>query len=98
MGAWGVGAFEDDTAMDWLDEELAAAGASAVAGALTAVNETPASDYLEYTDGVNGRAAAETVAIAFGYPAENSDAAIRGQVNEHAEEIIAIYMKVIDAI
>ncbi len=90
MGAWGVGAFEDDAAMDWLDEELSGAGASAVSGALTAVNEIPVSDFLEYTDGVNGRAAAEAVAIAFGYPTETTDDAARGHVNEHAEEIIAM--------
>ncbi len=90
MGAWGVGAFEDDTALDWLDEELAGAGASAVSGALTAVNETLVSDYLEYDDGVHGRAAAETVAIAFGYPAENMDDNVRGQANEHAEAIVAL--------
>lgn len=90
MGAWGVEAFEDDTAMDWLDQELASKGASAVSAALTAVNEAVVSDYLDYDDGVNGRAAAEAVAISFGYPTENTDDTARGQVNEHAEAIIAM--------
>jgi len=90
MGAWGVGAFDNDDALDWLDEELSGAGASAVSGALTTVNETPISNYMELPEGAYGHAAAEAVAIAFGYPAENTDDTVRGHVNEHAEEIIAM--------
>jgi len=68
MGAWGIGAFEDDVARAWLDGPFAEDGEAAVRAALETVLAVPAGQDIEAPTGVEGRAAAEVVAIVYGQP------------------------------
>ncbi len=64
MGAWGIGAFENDDALDWvwgLDGDDAD---DVVAQAVGTVARASASHYVESTDGANAIAAATLVACA----------------------------------
>lgn len=61
MGAWGVGAFENDTALDWLtdfDDE----GADAIVEALETVGEADADAYVDADEASCALAAAELIA------------------------------------
>ncbi|MCP4821882.1 MAG: DUF4259 domain-containing protein [Shimia sp.] len=87
MGAWGVGILEDDTALDWVEEEYSAAGVEAVRHALLAVADADANDYVEVDEGAAARCAAEIVAMAFsaGDPAMDADAAVT--LGEHSDQV-----------
>ena len=89
MGAWAAYAFGDDTALDWLDETFAEAGSSAVKAALDAVLGTGPDEYMQYSIGVEGRAAAEVVAIAFGAARNGEGAEDLAKVAPHAASILA---------
>lgn len=65
MGAWGHGAFENDSALDWL-ADLAEGDASLVAEALAAVADADADEYIEVDDASAALVAAELVAAALG--------------------------------
>ena len=71
MGAWGVGIFEDDVNLDWIEEGYAEGGVEAVRGALSLAAESSAGDYLEYEDCATARVAAEVVATCFDAPHPN---------------------------
>lgn len=60
MGAWGIGAFENDAALDWVSD-LEAEGVHSITGALSLED---ADDYLDVDVGCEGIAAAEVVAAA----------------------------------
>ncbi|MEP1520685.1 DUF4259 domain-containing protein [Ascidiaceihabitans sp.] len=66
MGAWGVSIFEDDTSLDWIEDDYTSGGVEAVRGALTVAVETTAGDTLDYDEGIPARVAAEIVAVCFG--------------------------------
>src|SRR4051794_41896831 len=66
MGAWEVGPFENDTALDWA-ADLRSGGAEAVRVALSAA----ADGFLDAREGEEVVAAAEVVASALGEPAPN---------------------------
>ena len=66
MGAWEVGPFENDTALDWV-ADLRSGGAEAVRVALSAA----ADGFLDAREGEEVVAAAEVVASALGEPAPN---------------------------
>lgn len=87
MGAWGAGAFEDDTALDWLDEAYAERGVEAVREALRAAAGVPADAYMESDIGVAARAAAEIVAIAHERAPGGLDDATEETVKEHASAV-----------
>ena len=64
MGAWGIGPFENDDAMDWvwgLDGDNAA---DVVRETVRSVSRAAAGAYLEVTDGANAIAAATILASA----------------------------------
>ena len=63
MGTWGHGSFENDDAMDWL-QEFESGGAGAVESAFEAVTSLSDGDYLEAPDASMALAAAEIVAAA----------------------------------
>ena len=63
MGAWGHGSFQNDSAMDWLDE-LPGSDRAMVREALERV--VGASGYVEVDDGSAALAAAELIAAAHG--------------------------------
>lgn len=66
MGAWGAGSFENDDALDWLDD-LESRGLAAVDEALRAAAEAEGA-YLEAPDASTALAAAEVVATLRGRP------------------------------
>lgn len=68
MGAWGTGNFENDDALDWVDDLEECEDASAVRSALTTVTGWPAAEQLESIDCCVALAAAEMVAAALGHP------------------------------
>ena len=70
MGAWGVGNFENDDAMDWTYELEEADGARILETALSGA-EKGQDYYLESPDGCIALAAAEVVAALNGKPASN---------------------------
>lgn len=63
MGAFGAKSFENDDAMDWLDD-FERDGASAVARALATVDDAGPEDYVDALDAGPALAAAEIVAAA----------------------------------
>ena len=89
MGAWGAGAFEDDSALDWMDEAYAEGGVDAVRAALTAAAETAKDDDLDYDIGAAARAAAEIVAIAHERAPGGLDDNDEAAAKEHADAVRA---------
>ncbi|MEZ5939274.1 MAG: DUF4259 domain-containing protein [Hyphomonadaceae bacterium] len=67
MGAWSHRSFDNDDALDFI-EEVEADGEPAVANAFEVVNHLGADDYLEAPDASVAVAAAELVAAALGKP------------------------------
>lgn len=67
MGAWGINAFENDAAADWLYELEECSDLSVISAALTAVTQI-GNEYLEAPDCCNALAAAEIVAALQGRP------------------------------
>ncbi|MCM2315888.1 MAG: DUF4259 domain-containing protein, partial [Thermoanaerobaculia bacterium] len=70
MGTWGVHAFENDIALDWVDESDPKL--VQVEKALDKVISTPSDVYLDADDGQVGWAAAELVAVYHGRNAPGS--------------------------
>lgn len=64
MGAWGAGTFDNDDALDWLDDLVDGAD-DAIRDALESTGAEP----LEAPDASSALAAAEVVAAALGRPA-----------------------------
>ncbi|MDX2090710.1 MAG: DUF4259 domain-containing protein [Kofleriaceae bacterium] len=64
MGAWGSGPFENDGALDFLGE---GATRDTIAEVLRRCAEAAPGDYLDVDDGQMALAAAELVALGFGY-------------------------------
>ena len=90
MGAWGLAAFEDDSALDWLAEPFEADGAAEVHVELTHVALFPTTDYLERDEGVEARAAAEIVAAAFDAPSPSIAEDILEQIAVHITDVRAM--------
>lgn len=67
MGAWGYGSFDNDDALDWVNELERSEDLSAITRALDAVTDNSA-DYLEAPDCSVALAAAEVVAALAGNP------------------------------
>jgi uncharacterized protein DUF4259 len=82
MGAWGFLPFENDDALDWLDE-LDAGGAEAVRGALA----NAGADYLEAPDGSVAIAAAEVTSACQGNPPGDLPEDAASWVTAHGAEI-----------
>lgn len=84
MGAWGFQAFENDDALDWL-EELEAGGAEVVRQGL----DTVADGYIEAPDGSVAVAAAEITAAAQGNPNGDLPENVTVWVTAHGAELTA---------
>ena len=71
MGAWGSGAFDNDTAADWryglVDAASEGEAVQVIESALRAAVDPPAGEYLDADVGSCALAAAEVVAAAAGY-------------------------------
>jgi len=64
MGAWGHGSFENDSALDWMDNAFRPGGAAAVEAALRYVAESAEDAYIDVDEASAVVAAAEFVAAA----------------------------------
>ncbi|MCL4266642.1 MAG: DUF4259 domain-containing protein [Anaerolineae bacterium] len=70
MGTWGIGSFENDTAVDWL-YDFEANDFRLIDRTLASVAAMQAVDYLDADEACEALAAAECVAAAAGFPAAN---------------------------
>ncbi|TLM86290.1 DUF4259 domain-containing protein [Pseudarthrobacter sp. NamE2] len=84
MGAWGYLPFENDDALDWLDE-LEGGGADVVRGALAKANN----GYVEASEGSVAIAAADITAACQGDPAAELPENVVDWVTTHGAEITA---------
>jgi hypothetical protein len=84
MGAWEAGAFENDTAMDWV-ADLERVGAQAVRTALSVA----ADGFLEAPEGEEAVAAAEVVASALGELGPNLPQDVRRWIAANAGQLSA---------
>jgi hypothetical protein len=100
MGAWGVGSFENDDALDWL-AELEAEGLPAAGGALQSVLDL-ADDYLEAPECSAGLAASEIIAALRGNPAKNlpekAAAWIAAHPGDPGSDLVTIARQAVDTI
>ncbi len=74
-GAWGIGSFENDDALDWVSELERASDAHLLALALKRVD--PNAKYIEAPDCAVALAAAEVVAGASGHPSTSLPAEVK---------------------
>ncbi|WP_420013714.1 DUF4259 domain-containing protein [Tateyamaria sp.] len=86
MGASGVGIFEDDSCLDWIEEDYATGGVEAVRSALSDAADASAGDYIEVNQGGAARAAAEVVATSFDAGPELDEDDL-DRLREHAEDV-----------
>lgn len=70
MGAWGISAFENDDALDWLGDFCDEPGEEFLKDAFVEVNEI-GDDYLESPEASNALIAAEVVAFLLNAPNSN---------------------------
>ena len=70
MGAWGIGAFENDTALDWL-ADFEYHDLRLIDRTLAGVGNMAAAEHLEADEASEVLAAAECVAAAAGFPSPN---------------------------
>jgi hypothetical protein len=86
MGTNGIGTFDDDDGMEWLDA-FGGDGVSAVREALEAVNDLDSGDYLEATEATHALAAAELVAAARDGDTSRLPPEAVAQLSEKIEEL-----------
>ena len=81
MGAWGIGTFENDDAVEWLDELQASADSSVLQTAL----ERPENDeeYIESPEGIHILCAGEILAALQDQPTTDLPDEARDWVQEH---------------
>lgn len=82
MGVWGIGAFDNDDAMDWVGDLLDSRDGTAVERALEAVRNDP-SGYIEAPVAAAALAAAEVVAATLGAPGPGVPAAVSAFLMKH---------------
>lgn len=83
MGTWGMGSFENDTAMDWL-ADFAAHDFRLIDRTLAGVAAMQAVDELEAEEACEVLAAAECVAAALGFPAVDLPAEVTDWVTTNS--------------
>lgn len=84
MGAWGILPFENDDALDWLDE-LEGCGTEVVRAALAKAGE----GYVEATEGCVAVAAAEVISASQGNPPGDLPENVADWVTAHGRGITA---------
>jgi Domain of unknown function (DUF4259) len=70
MGSWGRGNFENDDAVDWIEALVDGDDTTAIESALHEVTTAAANDYVNSNESRRALAAAEIVAAARGFPAD----------------------------
>jgi pyruvate carboxylase len=87
MGAWDVGPFANDDALDWVAELSSRKSVDLVGSALSKVSLTSASDYLEASECSIALAAAEVVAAALGKPVDGFPEELAAWTKQNAETL-----------
>lgn len=81
MGAWGIGVFDNDDAVDWVTELASADSSDVLSEAIDAV--TNADEYLEAPEGSRLLCACEVVAAFNGQPSMNLPDEVRQWMKNH---------------
>ena len=71
MGAWDLGSFDNDAALDWLADLEGAADLTPLAAALSAHTTDEAAEWFDMDSGAAVLAACEVVAALLGRPGDN---------------------------
>lgn len=88
MGAWGEKAFENDSALDWLND-LESEGVDALRDVLERVADTDYEEYLDVDDGAPAIAAAEIVAAARGRGRDRLTKPVLAWLDANADALVA---------
>ena len=100
MGAWGIGIFDNDDALDWMSELTNADGSDVLSNAIDAV--TNARDYLEAPEGARLLCACEVIVALDGQPTTNLPDEVRQWVKSHETlditALIPIALRAIDRV
>ena len=86
MGAWGIGPFDNDGALDFLPE-FADEGVSVIESAFSAVTDAADEGYIEVDLAQAAIAAAEVVAISGGQPPEGLAANVADRIFSWQEDV-----------
>ena len=86
MGAWGIGNFENDEALDWVFELESSEDLSVVLDTLNAINHG-GEEYLDATDCSRALAAAEVIAALHGNPPTNLPEEVAAWVEAHGRHL-----------
>ncbi len=86
MGTWGVGAFENDDALDWVAELEETLGFNLIERSLDQVNELLKDDYLEAGLAQNALAAAEVLAAMAGRGRADLPEAVRAWLEANTDQ------------
>ncbi|MGH8016780.1 MAG: DUF4259 domain-containing protein [Opitutaceae bacterium] len=70
-GTWGPGSFDNDDALDWLQNDFESDGAAAIEGAVNAVARSRSSDYIDAPLASRAVAACEFLAAWQGRPSKD---------------------------
>ncbi len=99
MGDWDVGAFDNDTAKEWLIELMSGESTSAILRAIVNVAKLPATDYLQAPECEIAVAAAELVVAARGNPSSHLPADASNWIANRkfvaGKEVVAMALKVL---
>ncbi len=98
MGAWGPKPFENDDALDWLGELLAARDASVLRAPLERAAATGEHDYLEAGDGATAIAAAAIVAALAGETGAELPEGVRDWADRAAVDVGPLFPLARDAV
>ena len=85
-GAWGVGSFDNDGALDWIDQCLESRDTAAI---VLALNTSLKAKMIEEPDGAAAIAAAEVVAASMGKPGKDFPDSLRAWLQLQSKEKIA---------
>lgn len=99
MGDWDVGAFDNDTAKDWLTDLMHGESTSPILRAIVNVAKMPASDYLQAPECEVAVAAAELVVAARGKASESIPSEAVNWIKQRkfvaGKEVVAMALKVL---
>jgi len=89
MGTWDTGIFDDDVALDFL-QDFEVGGASAINDAFATVQRDAAAGYIDRDNGSMALAAAEIVATSFGQADPKLDSDLLSAILSHKGEVRAL--------
>jgi len=94
MGAWGPGSFQNDTALDFLDQVLRSESTDLVEDALMAAATAQPDPELDMQTAEKALAACEMVAAAYGRDSEDVPEAAREWIRDHEGEFHESMLKI----